>query len=69
MDKPRKDNQGIVLPFPFIFTLRFLEFINSYLGMRLAAFFFAKPFKYKIPEREIPVLSAAQKSSVHIKSI
>ena len=69
MDKPRKDNQGIVLPFPFIFTLRFLEFINSYLGMRLAAFFFAKPFKYKILEREIPVLSAAQKSSVHIKSI
>ena len=69
MDKPRKDNQGIVLPFPFIFTLRFLEFINSYLGMRLAAFFFAKPFKYKIPQREIPVLSAAKKSSVYIKSI
>tara|TARA_A100001015_G_scaffold219688_1_gene247160 strand:+ start:644 stop:1507 length:864 start_codon:yes stop_codon:yes gene_type:complete len=69
MDKPRKDNQGIVLPFPFIFTLRFLEFINSYLGMRLAAFFFAKPFKYKIPQREIPVLSAAKKSSIYINSI
>lgn len=69
MDKPRNDNQGIVLPPAFIYSLRILEFLHPYLGMRLAAFFFAKPFRYKLPKREIPVLSQAQKSSVFIKGL
>ncbi|MGB2434584.1 MAG: alpha/beta hydrolase, partial [Flavobacteriaceae bacterium] len=69
MDKPRNDNQGIVLPSAFIYSLRILEFLHPYLGMRLAAFFFARPFRYKLLEREIPVLSQAQKSSVNIKKL
>ena len=69
MDKPRNDNQGIVLPSAFIYSLRILEFLHPYLGMRLAAFFFARPFRYKLMEREIPVLSQAQKSSVNIKKL
>lgn len=69
MDKPRNDNQGIVLPSAFIYSLRILEFIHPYLSMRLAAFFFSKPFRYKLQEREIPVLSKAQKSSFNIKSL
>ena len=69
MDKPRNDNQGIVLPSSFIYSFRILEFLHPYLGMRLAAFFFARPFRYKLMEREIPVLSQAQKSSVNIKKL
>jgi pimeloyl-ACP methyl ester carboxylesterase len=69
MDKPRNDNQGIVLPPLFIYCLRVLEFLNPYLGMRLAAFFFSKPFRYQLPEREIPLLSEAQKSLVFIKNL
>ena len=69
MDKPRNDNQGIVLPSAFIYSLRVLEFLHPYLSMHLAAFFFAKPFRYKFQDREIPILSQAQKSSVNIKSL
>ena len=69
MDKPRNDNQGIFLPSAFIYSLRILEFIHPYLSMSLAAFFFSKPFRYKLQEREIPVLSKAQKSSFNIKSL
>ena len=69
MDKPRNDNQGIVLPSAFKYTLRMLEFLQPYLAMRLAAFFFAKPFRHQFLERETPVLSKAQKSSVHIQGL
>jgi len=69
MEQPRNDNQGIVLPSSFIFLLRILEFMHPYLGMRLAAFFFARPFRYKLPEREIPVVTQAQKSSIYIKNL
>ena len=69
MEQPRNDNQGIVLPSTFIYLLRILEFMHPYLGMRLAAFFFARPFRYKLPTREIPVMTKAQKSSVYIKKL
>ena len=69
MDKPRNDNQGIVLPSAFKYTLRMLEFLHPYLAMRLAAFFFAKPFRHQFLERETPVLSKAQKSSVQIQGL
>ena len=69
MEQPRNDNQGIVLPSTFIYLLRILEFMHPYLGMRLAAFFFARPFRYKLPKREIPVMTKAQKSSVHVKKL
>ena len=69
MVKPRNDNQGILLPPAFRFTLRILEFLNPYLAMRLAAFFFAKPLRYQFLERETPVLLKAQKSSVHIHGV
>mgnify|MGYP001242592252 FL=1 len=69
MEQPRNDNQGIVLPSTFIYLLRILEFMHPYLGMRLAAFFFARPHRYKLPVREIPVMSKAQKSSIYIKKL
>ena len=69
MEQSRNDNQGIVLPSTFIYLLRILEFMHPYLGMRLAAFFFARPYKYKLPTREIPVMTKAQKSSVYIKKL
>ncbi len=69
MDKLRNDNQGIVLPPSFIFSLRVLEFFHPYLSMRLAAFFFSKPFRYKIQDREIPILSQAQISFFNIKKL
>ena len=69
MEQLRNDNQGIVLPSTFTYLLRILEFIHPYLGMRLAAFFFARPYRYKLPRREIPVMSKAQKSSIYIKNL
>jgi len=69
MERPRNDNQGIILPSTFIYLLRILEFMHPYLGMRLAAFFFARPYRYKLPTREIPVMTKAQKSTVHIKKL
>ena len=69
MEQQRNDNQGIVLPSAFIYLLRILEFMHPYLGMRLAAFFFARPFRYKLPEREISIMTKAQKSSVYIKKL
>ena len=69
MDKPRTDNQGIVIPSAFKCTLSTLEFLYPYLAMRLAAFFFAKPYRYQPMERETPVLSQAQKSFVYIQGL
>ena len=69
MEQHRNDNQGIVLPSTFIYLLRILELMHPYLGMRLAAFFFAKPYRYKLPTREIPVMTKAQKSSIYIKKL
>jgi alpha-beta hydrolase superfamily lysophospholipase len=69
MVKPRNDHQGIVLPSAFIYSLRLLEFLHPYLAMRLALFFFAKPLKYQFLERETPVFSKAEKSTVHILSL
>jgi esterase/lipase len=69
MDKPRNDNQGIVLPPTFSYSLKVLDFLHPYLSMRLAAFFFAKPFRYKLKDREIPILSQAQKSFFKIKKL
>ncbi len=69
MEKQKKDNQGIVFPFAVIYLLRFSEFLNPYLGMRLAAFFFSKPFSYKRPKREIPIFNKAKRSYFHVKSL
>ena len=69
MKKNRKDQQGIVLPKAFLMTLKVLEFFNPYLGMRFAAFFFSKPFRYKRPKREIPVLSSADRSNHFLHNI
>ena len=69
MDKHRNDNQGVVLPKGFIFILKILEFFHPYLGMRFAAFFFSKPFRYKMPSREAPILTKAKKNIILINDI
>ena len=69
MDKLRNDNQGVVLPKGFIFILKTLEFFHPYLGMRFAAFFFSKPFRYKMPSREAPILTKAKKNIILINDI
>ena len=69
MEQHRNYNQGIVIPSAFIYLLSILELMHPYLGMRLAAFFFAKPYRYKLRVREIPVMSQAEKSSIYIKKL
>mgnify|MGYP000188310695 CR=1 FL=1 len=63
MEKKRNDNQGVEVPKALILIIHFLEYLNPYWGMRFAAFFFSKPFKYKRPKRELPILSRAQRST------
>ena len=61
MDKPKKDNRGLIIPKTIIFSLKILDFISPYLCMRFAGYLWTKPLKYKIPEREIPVIKLAKK--------
>ncbi len=69
MKKKRKYNQGVVVPKALILLIHFLEFLNPYWGMRLAAFFFSKPFRYKRPKRELPILSRAQRSTYLVQKL
>jgi pimeloyl-ACP methyl ester carboxylesterase len=69
MKKKRKYNQGVVVPKALMLLIHFLEFLNPYWGMRLAAFFFSKPFRYKRPKREFPILSRAQRSTYLVQKL
>jgi alpha-beta hydrolase superfamily lysophospholipase len=69
MKKKRKYNQGVVVPKALMLLIYFLEFLNPYWGMRLAAFFFSKPFRYKRPKREFPILSRAQRSTYLVQKL
>ena len=69
MKKKRKYNQGVVVPKALMLLIHFLEFLNPYWGMRLAAFFFSKPFRYKRPKRELPILSRAQRSTYLVQKL
>lgn len=69
MEKKRKNNQGIEIPSALIFLIHFFEFVNPNWGMRLAAFFFSKPFRYNRPAREIPIFEKAERSNFTIKKL
>jgi pimeloyl-ACP methyl ester carboxylesterase len=69
MKKKRKYNQGVVVPKALMLLIYFLEFLNPYWGMRLAAFFFSKPFRYKRPKRELPIFSRAQRSTYLVQKL
>ena len=69
MKKKRKYNQGVVVPIALMLLIHFLEFLNPYWGMRLAAFFFSKPFRYKRPKRELPIFSRAQRSTYLVQKL
>ena len=69
MDKPRKDNRGLIIPKTIIFTLKILDFISPYLCMRFAGYLWTKPLKYKILKREIPIIKSSKISTVKIKEI
>ena len=69
MDKPRRDNRGLIIPKTIIFSLKILDFISPYLCMRFAGYLWTKPLKYKIPKREIPIIKSSKISTVKIKEI
>ena len=69
MDKPKKDNRGLIIPKTIIFSLKILDFISPYLCMRFAGYLWTKPLKYKIPKREIPIIKSSKISTVKIKEI
>ena len=69
MDKQRKDNRGLIIPKWIIYFVKILDFLNPYLCMRFAGYLWTRPLKYKIPEREIPILKSSKNSIFTIKSI
>ena len=69
MDKQRKDNRGLIIPKWIIYFVKMLDFLNPYLCMRFAGYLWTRPLKYKIPEREIPILKSSKNSIFTIKSI
>ena len=69
MDKQRKDNRGLIIPKWIIYFIKILDFLNPYLCMRFAGYLWTRPLKYKIPEREIPILKSSKNSIFTIKSI
>ena len=69
MDKQRKDKRGLIIPKWIIYFVKILGFLNSYLCMRFAGYLWTRPIKYKVPEREIPILKSCNTSILKIKSI
>ncbi|MEK9608918.1 MAG: hypothetical protein VW058_04510, partial [Flavobacteriaceae bacterium] len=66
MEYKSKHNQGVVVPKLLLFSIHLMEFISPYWGMRLAAFFFSKPFRYERPEREVSIYKEAKKFTYKI---
>ena len=69
MDKPRKDNRGLIIPKTIIFFIKILDFISPYLCMRFAGYLWTKPLKYKILKTEISIIKSSKISTVKIKEI
>ena len=69
MDKQRKDKRGLIIPKWIIYFVKILGFLNSYLCMRFAGYLWTRPIKYKVREREIPILKSCNTSIFKIKSI
>jgi len=69
MDKQRKDNRGLIIPKWITYFIKTLDFLNPYLCMRFAGYLWTRPIKYKVPEREIPILKSCNTSILKIKSI
>ena len=69
MDKQRKDNRGLIIPKWITYFIKTLDFLNPYLCMRFAGYLWTRPIKYKVPEREIPILKSCNTSILTIKSI
>ena len=69
MDKQRKDSRGLIIPKWITYFIKTLDFLNPYLCMRFAGYLWTRPIKYKVPEREIPILKSCNTSILTIKSI
>lgn len=69
LGKLRKDRAGIKIPKQIIFLIKFLEKVNSYVCMRFASYIWTKPIRYKMHEREIPIINSSNFSLIKINEI
>jgi hypothetical protein len=57
MKSKKKHKRGIAVPFWLKQFLNLIERISPKLGMRVAAYIFSKPLKFKLPEKELKALA------------
>ncbi|MGB0255211.1 MAG: alpha/beta fold hydrolase [Flavobacteriaceae bacterium] len=69
MEKKKKHHQGFAVPLWLRLIFKSMEFISPYLTMRLAAYIFSKPLKFKIPEKEQKALRHCSQGQENIPEI
>ncbi len=69
MEKKKKHHQGFAIPIWLQLSFKILERISPYLAMRVAAYIFSKPLKFKLPEKEQKALNFCLQKKVFIADI
>ena len=69
MKKKKKHQQGIAVPGWLKMTLKNIERISPHTAMRIAAYIFSKPLKFKLPEKERETLSRCNKKLIRVTAI
>lgn len=69
MKKKKKHQQGIAVPGWLKMTLKNIERISPHTAMRIAAYIFSKPLKFKLPEKERETLSRCNKKLIRVQAI
>lgn len=69
MTKVKKHQQGFKVPEWLRFTLKNLESVAPYRAMRVAAYIFSRPLKFKIPDKEQKAMQYCVQKKVHIAEI
>jgi len=69
MEKKKNHQQGFSVPVWLRLMLRNLARLSPYFAMRVAAYIFSRPLKFKIPEKEKKALASCTKKTVYIPTI
>lgn len=69
MEKKKKHHQGFSVPLWLRLLFKNLERISPYWAMRMAAYIFSKPLKFKIPEKEQKALRHCSQGQEYIPKI
>lgn len=69
MKKKKRHQQGVKVPVWMRFTFKNIERLSPYVAMRIAAYVFSKPIKFKPPIHEQKATKHCSKEFIHIPKI